>query len=166
MSTRSKLPWWHGARGEWWVATQVVLMVLVLFGPRNAPGWAPWSPPIARVATVVGAVLLAIGLAIFLAGGFSLGPRNLTPLPAPRSGGTLVRSGAYGLVRHPLYGGGVLIAYGYALFVHGWLTLLYATALLVFVDLKASREERWLVDTFPDYPEYRRHVRKLIPFLY
>lgn len=162
----NRSPWWRGARGEWWVAVQVVLMLLVFFGPRNAPGWPAWPEPVARVATVVGIALLAVGLVLFLAGALSLGRRNLTPLPAPREHATLVGSGAYAWVRHPLYGGGILIGYGYALVVQGWLTLAYATALLVFGDRKAAREERWLVETFPDYPEYRRQVRKLIPFLY
>jgi protein-S-isoprenylcysteine O-methyltransferase Ste14 len=38
--------------------------------------------------------------------------------------------------------------------------------LAAFLDRKAAREERWLEEKFPDYPEYRRRVRKFIPFLY
>jgi protein-S-isoprenylcysteine O-methyltransferase Ste14 len=39
-------------------------------------------------------------------------------------------------------------------------------ALLVFFDLKARREERWLEEAYPGYGDYRRRVRKLVPFLY
>jgi protein-S-isoprenylcysteine O-methyltransferase Ste14 len=38
--------------------------------------------------------------------------------------------------------------------------------LLVFFDLKARREEAWLIEAYPDYADYRRHTRKLIPFVY
>lgn len=65
-----------------------------------------------------------------------------------------------------MYAGGIIMAYGWALAVHGWLTLGYATVLFWFADLKATREERWLAVAYPDYPDYRRRVRKLIPFIY
>lgn len=58
------------------------------------------------------------------------------------------------------------MAFGWGLWVHGWLTLGYALLLFVFFDLKSSREERWLREKFPGYDAYRRRVRKLIPFIY
>ena len=39
-------------------------------------------------------------------------------------------------------------------------------ALLVFFDMKARREEKWLEAAYPGYAEYRRRTRKLIPLLY
>jgi protein-S-isoprenylcysteine O-methyltransferase Ste14 len=65
-----------------------------------------------------------------------------------------------------MYAGGIAIAYGWSLFVCSWLTLVYATVLFAFLDVKASREERWLTTRFPDYPAYQGRVRKLIPFVY
>jgi protein-S-isoprenylcysteine O-methyltransferase Ste14 len=87
-------------------------------------------------------------------------------LPYPTSRATLIRTGPYRLVRHPMYAGGIALAFGWALFVRGWLTLAYAVVLLLFLEVKATREERWLVDRFPDYPDYQRRVRKLIPFVH
>jgi protein-S-isoprenylcysteine O-methyltransferase Ste14 len=158
-------PWWRGDRGEWYVAIQVVLMGVVFFGPRTLPGLPPWPPAAAQIAVIVGAALVLVGGLLFLAALVRLGP-NLTPLPRPKPGATLVQSGPYRLVRHPIYAGGLSLAYGWALLVGGWLTLGYATVLLAFLDLKSAREERWLTETFPDYPAYRRRVRKLIPFVY
>ena len=43
---------------------------------------------------------------------------------------------------------------------------LWAALLLVFFDIKSRREEAWLVARFPAYADYRRRVRKLIPFIY
>jgi protein-S-isoprenylcysteine O-methyltransferase Ste14 len=140
-------------------------MALVFFGPRTLAGVAPWPEPAARIARVAGAVLALCGGGLFLASVLRLGPA-LTPLPRPRPGAALVRTGPYRIVRHPIYAGGIAISYGWALLVGSWLTLAWASVLLVFLDVKSAREERWLADAYPGYDDYRRRVRKLIPFVY
>jgi protein-S-isoprenylcysteine O-methyltransferase Ste14 len=158
-------PSWRGSRGEWYVVGQVVLIAVVFLCPRTLPGLPAWPEPLARISLFAGAALAFAGIGLLLAGSFGLGP-NLTPLPFPRADAILVQTGPYRIVRHPMYAGGIALAYGWALFVRGWLTLGYATVLLVFLEVKASREERWLSDRFPDYPDYQRRVRKLIPFIH
>lgn len=158
-------PWWRGARGEWLVVGQVVLIGLVFFGPRRVPGRPAWGFPFPQVWPVAGSVLMAVGGALLVAGFIRLG-RGLTPLPYPKDGAELIQAGPYALVRHPMYGGGIGLALGWALYVEGWLTLGYVVALFVFLDAKSRREERWLAEKFPAYAAYQRRVRKLIPFLY
>jgi protein-S-isoprenylcysteine O-methyltransferase Ste14 len=58
-------------------------------------------------------------------------------------------------------------------FVLGWgliwsslATVVGALVLLVFFDFKARREECWLEAKFAGYAEYKRRVKKLIPFIY
>jgi protein-S-isoprenylcysteine O-methyltransferase Ste14 len=153
---------WTGSRGEAYVAIQLALMVLVAFGPRTCPGLPAWP---GSGTPVVGIALLAIGVSLAVAGIGSLG-RNLTATPRPKPGATLVERGPYRLVRHPMYAGAVIAAFGWALAIHGWLTLAYATALFVFFDVKARREERWLREEIPGYAAYEHRVRKLIPFIY
>jgi protein-S-isoprenylcysteine O-methyltransferase Ste14 len=157
--------WWRGARGEWYVIGQLVLMAFVFLGPRTLPGLPAWPAPLARVSVLVGAAIGLAGVLLLLAGLARLGP-NLTPLPHPTDRATLVQSGPYRFVRHPMYAGGIAMAYGWALFVCGWLTLAYATLLFAFLDAKATREERWLASRFPDYPAYQARVHKLIPFIH
>jgi len=159
------IPWWRGARGEWYVVAQIALILVVFLGPRTVPGLPVWPAPLAGMSVVAGAVIALAGFGLLLAGLFRLGP-NLTPLPYPTSRATLIRTGPYRLVRHPMYAGGIALAFGWALFVRGWLTLAYATVLFLFLEVKATREERWLVDRFPGYPDYQRRVRKLIPFVH
>lgn len=116
--------------------------------------------------TVLGLALMLAGAALAIGGVLRLGS-NLTPLPYPRDCSSLVESGAYAIVRHPIYSGLILGALGWALRVHGPLTLLYALALFAFFDVKSRLEERWLAEKFGDqYEAYRRRVRKLIPWLY
>lgn len=159
------LPWWRGTRGEWYVVAQLALIALVFLGPRTLPGLPVWPPRLAAGLRFAGGALALGGISLLLAGLSRLGP-NLTPLPYPKADATLVQTGPYRLVRHPMYAGGLVLAYGWALIVSGWLTLGYATVLLIFLDIKSTREERWLAEKFPDYPDYRRRVRKLIPFFY
>jgi protein-S-isoprenylcysteine O-methyltransferase Ste14 len=153
-----------GPRGEGYVVIQIALFLLVGFGPRHLPGLDPPSS-IATVAAGAGVALMLAGAALVTAALAKLG-RNLTPLPYPKDGGQLVQAGAYCLVRHPIYSGSIALAFGWAFCVHGILTLAYAVLLFVLFDVKSRREERWLVAKFPAYADYRRRVRRLIPFVY
>lgn len=157
--------WWRGKRGEWYVVIQAVLFTLVAFGPRTLPGVPPWPEATRWPALLSGGTLALAGALLAFFGAFSLG-RNLTPLPHPKDDATLVESGAYRLVRHPIYAGIILMSYGWALLARSWLTLAYATVVLLFLDLKSRREERWLKEKFPGYAQYSKRVRKLIPFIY
>jgi protein-S-isoprenylcysteine O-methyltransferase Ste14 len=141
-------------------------MALVFFGPRTLDGLPDWPPTLARIMRIVGAAFVVGGSGLLLAGLLQLGSRSLSLLPSPRRHAKLIQTGPYRLVRHPMYAGGIVLAYGWALAVHGWLTLVYATVLAVFLDIKSTREERWLLEKFPDYPDYQRRVCKLIPFVH
>ena len=100
-----------------------------------------------------------------MAGLFGLG-QNLSVLPHPKDDAELVISGAYRLVRHPIYSGLIIGAVGWALLNASVMTLIYAFMLFVLFDLKSRREERYLTFKFPQYVEYKRLVHKLIPFVY
>jgi protein-S-isoprenylcysteine O-methyltransferase Ste14 len=165
MNADPSSPRWKGARGEWFVLAQFVLGLLVLVGPRSLGAFGAWSLPFVRERQLAGAVLILAGTALFLAGIIRLGSA-LTPLPYPKEGAPLVQGGPFALVRHPMYAGVLAACLGIALAVTGWLTFVYVAAALVLLDVKSRREERWLVEKFPEYPAYQRRVRKLIPFVY
>lgn len=156
-------PWWKGPRGEWYVVVQIVLFVLILWAPRNVSGLS-W-PLSGAVSSITGIVLMALGMALSIAAALNLGT-NLTPLPHPKDDASLVVSGPYRLLRHPMYGGVILLALGWAFYVEGWLTLACTALTILFFDIKTRREECWLLQRFPDYAAYRTRVRKLIPFIY
>jgi protein-S-isoprenylcysteine O-methyltransferase Ste14 len=108
---------------------------------------------------------MVAGAALALGGFVSLG-RGLTPFPQPLPGSVLRTGGAYAWVRHPLYSGLLFVATGWSLHSLSPIGLLFDLALAVFFDRKAAREEIWLAGKFPEYPAYRRRVKKLIPWLY
>lgn len=161
----NKQPWWKGPNGEWYVIIQVILFGLVAFGPASFPGWPIWVG-VWRTSTIVaGLVLGGLGGLLVLGGLVSLGS-NLTAVPRPKENAHMVEHGAYRWVRHPIYSGIILGAFGLGLLRGGWLSLLYALILFLFFDVKSRREEVWLREKYDDYEAYQQRVRKLIPFLY
>ena len=160
-----RAPWWQGPRGEWYVALQGVLFLVIIAAPWSVPDSDIHLSSFTDALRVAGGIAIAAGATLATAGALSLG-RNLTPLPHPIDSATLVEGGAYRLVRHPIYSGLCLAAIGWALWCNSAVTLLTAAVLFVFFDIKSRREERWLVERFTNYADYRRRVKKLIPFVY
>lgn len=148
-----------GQRGEGWVILQFVVGGIILL-----------ATPFARVewgaaGQWAGCALLIIGGVLVLLGIIGLGS-NLTPFPKPLAGGYLVTQGVYRVVRHPIYGGIAFGALGWSLWWGALISLALSLALFLVFDLKARREEKWLVEKYAGYPEYQKRVRKLIPFIY
>lgn len=158
-------PWWKNKRGEWYVIVQIGLFALVALAPLLPDVTLDLPGALDAALIVAGLVLIGAGGLLSFAGVFALG-RNLSVLPYPKAGATLVRGGPYRLVRHPIYSGLILGAFGWALLHRSVITLGAAALLLVFFDVKARREERWLARVDPAYDSYRQRVRKLIPFVY
>jgi protein-S-isoprenylcysteine O-methyltransferase Ste14 len=159
-----RLPWWRGARGEWYFVVQMVLLVLIALAPL-APGQPRWPSGLALLARGLGLLLGLAGLALALAGLLRLG-RNLSPLPHPIDDAELVQGGVYALARHPIYGGLIAGTLGWSLLTNSLLALALALALWVLFEVKSRREEGQLVLRFPAYAAYRQRVRKFFPMLY
>jgi len=151
-----------GRRGEGWVALQAVLFVAVIATGMAGPFWAG---PVRAIGALAGLAVITGGIAL-IAGGVVALRRQLTAFPRPVDDGRLIEDGAFGLVRHPMYGGGVLFAIGWALLMASVPTLLCGILLALFIDLKSRREEAWLGEVFATYAEYRRRTRRLIPWIY
>jgi len=152
-----------GPRGEGWVVLQVVLLTLVLLAGLLSGD--AWDGLLAQLGAAAGLALLLAGGALIIRGFLDLG-RDLTPMPRPRDDARLVESGAYALVRHPLYGGLLAGSLGWSLLTASPAALLCTAVLAVFFDLKARREVAWLRDRYPAYAGYMARTRRLIPWLY
>jgi len=149
-----------GPRGEGWVLIQGVLLVGVvaagwLFGPA-------WSGPPRLAGIVVGIVLVTGGVVLGFRGVADLRDA-LTPLPRPRDGAELVETGVYAFVRHPIYGGLILAAFGWAIVQASIVAVALVVLLAAFLRVKSTREEAWLEQRFPAYAAYRMRTPRLIP---
>lgn len=152
-------------RGAAYVAVQVLLIGLILFGPLGGSLLPEGAFSVGSYLHFLGMVIGSVGLVISIFAAFNLG-KNLTPLPCPKDDAQLVRTGLYRLVRHPIYFGVLVVALGWLLMYPYVFILIYVFMLLIFFDLKTKREEVWLLERFPDYLEYKNSVKKLIPWLY
>ncbi|MFZ0530262.1 MAG: methyltransferase, partial [Propionicimonas sp.] len=151
-----------GRRGGGWVALQGVIFVVAaaagLLGPR-------WPSTVRLWLAVAAGVVFVAGLSLLLAGGAGLG-KQLTPFPRPVADGELRQDGIYGLVRHPIYGGVLVLMLAWALLSSPWALAPLALA-AVFFEAKRRREEAWLITRHPDYARYRERVRRrFLPFLW
>lgn len=149
-----------------WNRAPVLLGAALMIWPRLAPA------ALRRTLLPDGPVLPALGTALVLAGllfalwaRWHLG-RNWSGEVTVKEGHTLIRSGPYRLVRHPIYSGLVLALVGTALAI-GTACGFVATALILagFV-VKLQVEEARMRETFPDYAEYCRRTARLIPGVY
>jgi protein-S-isoprenylcysteine O-methyltransferase Ste14 len=114
---------------------------------------------------ILGVFTMAVGAYLVLSSARSLG-KALTALPEPALGAEMVEAGPYRLVRHPMYGGVVLLFLGVSLTLRSWTGALLSAGLLGFFFLKSSYEERGLRAAYPLYSGYRRRVEKrFFPFL-
>jgi protein-S-isoprenylcysteine O-methyltransferase Ste14 len=147
-------------RGGVWVLGQSALLCVVVGG---AVCWNGQWHSVSLTFCGTGLLLVASGCGV--CGAIALG-RNLTPFPRPPAGGTLVQSGIYGFIRHPLYTSVFCGSVGWALVWRSWPALCAAVALGPLFDAKARREECWLRQQFHDYADYARRVRRFIPWIY
>ena len=119
---------------------------------RIDPDWIRW----------LGAAVMTAGAVVVAWGVRSLG-KNLTPGTEPLPGAELITTGAYAHVRHPIYAGVVLLLAGYTLAWSNWtLGLVVGGVAFQYFQAKAGAEERWLMERFPAYKAYMRHVPRRV----
>ena len=146
--------------GLGWVVAQVGLWILQL----SLPFWlsVTWGEPFSGLEGVAALVIGAGGLVLAAASVLALGS-NLTPLPKPKDAAVLVVRGPYRVLRHPIYTALVLLFLGWALFWKSPLLLALDLALFVLFVLKSRLEEKWLVQRYPEYVDYRKTTGGLVP---
>jgi protein-S-isoprenylcysteine O-methyltransferase Ste14 len=151
-----------GPRGEGWVA-----LALLLGAAIAGCGFVGvyWPGSLESFLGALGLLIALAGVLLTVLGVLSLG-RSFTPLPRPRTRTRLRHRGIFRLVRHPVYGGTILIGLGWSL-AEAPLGLLPTVLLALLFDLKARREEAWLIERFPEYAAYQtRTPRRFVPWLY
>ena len=143
-----------------WVLAQAILILSVLFLPFKIPVHLPNVIRYLGMSCAIAGISLAVYAAISV-------KKNLRPSPKPRTGGYLVTTGLYGIVRHPAYSGIVISALGYSFWKSDVVRFILAGALLILFDYKSKIEEKLLEKSFPGYSDYKKRVsKKFIPGVY
>ena len=150
-----------GPRGEGWVLLQGILLLLVAVA-----GWrlgAGWPGPLRLLGVLLGSAMMFGGIALAARAANDMGT-VMTPLPRPRQDGHLVDTGAFAIVRHPVYTGLILVGLGWGVVMASAMAIVLTGVLAAFFYLKSLREEAWLEARYPDYPAYRARTPRFIPW--
>ncbi|HEX6270355.1 MAG TPA: isoprenylcysteine carboxylmethyltransferase family protein [Anaerolineales bacterium] len=128
------------------------------------PGWMAWSkiglPDWVRWLGVGIGVLCIIGIYWL----FSSIGSGITPTSATRKQHTLVTSGPYRWVRHPLYtvGSSMFIAFG--MMADNWFIAMLGILAFIAMAIRTPKEEANLIEKFgDDYREYMKRTGRYFP---
>jgi protein-S-isoprenylcysteine O-methyltransferase Ste14 len=115
--------------------------------------------------TSAGLIIALAGMSFAFWARVHLG-KNWSGSPAIKVDHTIVRTGPYRIVRHPIYTGMFLMITGTAIGVgFVWLICVIPLFLAIF-GVKIRMEEKFMIDEFGEaYLEYRREVKALIPYV-
>lgn len=124
-------------------------------------GWSVVPPPLSVIGDVLVAVGLGIAMLVVIQNGYA--SSNITV----ESGQPLVSTGLYGLVRHPMYTGNVLMMVGTPLALGSYWGLVFVLPCLVGLALRIRDEEGLLEQELRGYRNYEQQVHyRLLPYVW
>lgn len=145
--------------GSKWVLAQFVVLVLIaivvafLGGEATAP------------TTILAILLFVAGQGMAIAAALQM-RQYISAHPAPVPGASLLQGGIYKLVRHPMYGGVILMAGAIAVFDVNPVAVVLTAVLAAVFHGKSRYEESLLAAAFLGYEDYRERVtRRFIPWI-
>jgi len=137
-------------------------------GARGRPGFFAGRATLFVPAAALGwtaAAIVVIGIAFAIWARVTLG-RNWSPRPSMKEHHELVTNGPYAYVRHPIYTGMLVAAFGSALTGSAFAIGVFLLASVLFLS-RIPREEKIMLDLFPSaYPPYQTRTKRLIPLIW
>ena len=149
----------NNSKGEWYFFFQIVLILLHLTPPYPKIKYIAF--PISIYCIILGLTISILGLFIVIKACIDL-RENLTPLPYPMNGSSLIKNNSYQNVRHPIYMGLLFISLGKCIFSLSLIHLLLFLLLACILKTKALKEEERLKIKFPEYKKYINEVPSII----
>lgn len=114
---------------------------------------------------VVGDVLVAVGLGVAML--VVIQNSHAAATVRVEAGQEVVSTGLYGLVRHPMYTGNVILMVGIPLALGSFWGLGFVLPVLLVLTLRIRDEEKLLEEQLDGYREYTRKVRyRLVPLMW
>jgi protein-S-isoprenylcysteine O-methyltransferase Ste14 len=143
------------------IAGFLFILLMVLPGLDHLFGWS--HVPVFLV--LIGDVLVAIGFAIIF---FVFKENSYTSATIEtHAGQTVISTGPYSIVRHPMYLGALFLFVGTPLALGSYWTLIVGALLGVVLGIRLLDEEKFLDQNLAGYPEYRQKTRyHLIPLVW
>ena len=155
----SKQGIFQNKKGEWYLFSQMILILLHLIPPY--PKIDNIGHSINIFIIVIGLLITIQGLIIVIKAFLDLGD-NLTPLPYPMKGSSFIKNNSYQNNRHPLYKGILFISLGVCIFSISLVHLFLLISLACILKIKAQKEEEKLKIKFSDYRSYIEEVPAIV----
>ncbi|WP_372508892.1 methyltransferase family protein [Mycolicibacter terrae] len=135
--------------------------MFVLSAMDHRFGWSPVPTAVCLLGDLLVAIGLGIAMLVIIQNGYAAA--NVTV----ESGQTLVSTGLYGLVRHPMYTGNVIMMVGTPLALGSYWGLIFLLPGVAALVLRIRDEERLLTEELSGYREYTQRIRyRLVPHLW
>lgn len=139
------------------LSTWLVFIPLDVFALHLLPAPAGWVSGLGLATALAG---MAVSHAAVWQNQFA------APTIHEQEGQQVIDRGIYGLIRHPLYAGNLMLFAGGALWLGSTAAALATVAQLLATLWRIRMEEAFLRERLPAYADYARRVRgRLIPFL-
>jgi protein-S-isoprenylcysteine O-methyltransferase Ste14 len=144
--------------GSAWLSLAAMFTVS---GLDHRLGWS--SVP--TVICLVGNVLVAVGLSVMMQ--VVIQNSHAAATIRVEAGQKLISSGLYGLVRHPMYTGNVIMMVGIPLALGSYWGLVFVIPGVILLALRIRDEEKLLQEDLDGYREYTQKVRyRLVPCMW
>lgn len=135
----------------------LIFIPIDVFALRLLPPPPGWGAGLGLAAAVAG---LAVAYLAVWKNQFA------APTIHDQAGQQVIDSGVYGVIRHPIYAGNLMLFAGGALWLGSTAACIATIAQLVATLARIQIEETHLRTRLPDYADYARRVRgRLIPFV-
>ena len=109
--------------------------------------------------------LQLFGVLLMLWARVTFGRRSFHAAAQPTAGG-LVRTGPYRFVRHPIYTAAQFFVWPPAIFRATAPAIAFAMLVTIGAIARMLCEEYLLVQQYPDYVEYAKSTKRMIPFVF
>lgn len=103
--------------------------------------------------------------ALMLWARITFGRRSFHAAASPTAGG-VVRSGPYAYLRHPIYTAACLFVWPPALLARTPIAIGCAALVTAGAIVRMLCEEALLVQQYPDYAEYARTTKRMLPYVF
>lgn len=136
-------------------------LMLAVSGLDHRFGWS--SVPTA--VNLAGDVLVAVGMVVMML--VVIQNSHAAATVRVESSQELVSTGLYGLVRHPMYTGNVIMCVGIPLALGSYWGLVFVVTQATVFAFRIRDEEKMLSQELAGYPEYTQKVRyRLVPLMW
>ena len=147
-------------KGNLLVLGQFVLIALLILVPNSGLNTGVFSTFLVAISLTA----MFLGFVILAFSALALG-KSLTPHPMPGKNAVLVTDGLYRFVKHPIYSGIILLAFGLTIAGGFFPHSIFFIALVLLLNYKARFEEKLLASTYAGYAEYSKKTGRFIPRL-